>query len=42
MLSRALRIPAYGTLVQLHRSHWQAGGFNPAFARVLAEASQLG
>jgi hypothetical protein len=41
MLSRALRMPAYGTLVPLHASHWQANGFNPAFARVLVEASQL-
>jgi hypothetical protein len=41
MLSRALRMPVYGTLVPLHGSHWQADGFNPAFAHVLVEASQL-
>lgn len=41
MLARALRMPAYGTLVPLHASHWQVDGFNPAFACVLVEASQL-
>jgi hypothetical protein len=41
MLSRALRMPVYGTLVPLHGSHWQADGFNPAFGHVLVEASQL-
>ena len=41
MLSRALRMPVYGTLVPLHGSHWQADGFNPAFARILVEAAQL-
>jgi hypothetical protein len=41
MLSHALRMPAYGTLVPLHGSHWQADGFNPAFVHVLVEASQL-
>jgi hypothetical protein len=41
MLSRALRMPVYGTLVPLHGGHWRADGFNPAFARVLVEASQL-
>jgi hypothetical protein len=30
VLSRALRMPAYGTLVPLHGSHWQADGFKPA------------
>jgi hypothetical protein len=42
LLSRALRLPVYGTLVTLHASHWQADGFNPAFSHVLVEASQLG
>src|SRR5262249_36056036 len=42
MLSRALRMPAYGTLVPLHASHWRADGFDPAFARILVEAWQLG
>ena len=41
MLSRALRMPVFGTLVPLHGSHWRADGFNPAFAHVLVEASQL-
>jgi hypothetical protein len=42
MLSRALRMPVYGTLVPLLGSHWQADEFNPAFAGLLVEASQLG
>jgi hypothetical protein len=41
MLSHALRMPVYGTLVPLYGSHGQAEGFNPAFAHVLVAASQL-
>jgi hypothetical protein len=42
LLSHALRMPVYGTLVPLLGSHWQADEFNPAFTRLLVEASQLG
>jgi hypothetical protein len=41
MLSRALGLPVYGTLVPLLKSHWDAAGFSPAFSHVLTEASHL-
>ena len=42
LLSRALGLPVFGTLKPLMKSHYNAYGFNPAFARVLVEASELG
>ena len=41
MLARALRLPVYGTLVPLTKSHSTADGFDPAFAHILVEASAL-
>ncbi|WP_327010142.1 hypothetical protein OHA72_24610 [Dactylosporangium sp. NBC_01737] len=36
MLSRTLRLPTYGTLVPLLKTHSDAGGLSPHFAHVLA------
>jgi hypothetical protein len=41
MLARTLRLPVFGTLVPLLRSHSNADGFNPAYAHLLVEASAL-
>jgi hypothetical protein len=41
MLSRTLRLPVYGTLVPLLDNQWRTDGFDPAFAHVLIEASEL-
>lgn len=41
MLAQTLRLPVYGTLKPLLKSHSDAGGFNPAFAHILVEASEL-
>jgi hypothetical protein len=41
MLARTLRLPVYGTLVQLTKSHSTAEGFDPTFAHILVEASAL-
>lgn len=40
-LARTLRIPVFGTLKPLMKSHYDKLGFNPAFAHILAEASEL-
>jgi hypothetical protein len=41
MLARTLGLPVFGTLVPLIDRHWRADIFNPAFAHVLVEASEL-
>jgi hypothetical protein len=41
MLGQTLRLPVFGTLVPLLKSHSNAAGFDPAFAHVLVEASAL-
>jgi hypothetical protein len=41
MLAQTLRLPVFGTLVPLLKSHSNAAGFDPAFAHVLMEASAL-
>jgi hypothetical protein len=41
MLAQTLRMPVFGTLRPLLRSHANAGGFNPRFSHVLVEASAL-
>jgi hypothetical protein len=41
MLARTLRLPAYGTLKPLLKSHSTSDGFNPAFVHILVEASSL-
>jgi hypothetical protein len=41
MLARTFRLPVYGTLVPLTKSHSTADGFDPAFAHILVEASAL-
>jgi hypothetical protein len=35
---RTLRLPVFGTLTPLLKSHSNAGGFDPAFSHLLAEA----
>jgi hypothetical protein len=42
MLSRALRVPVYGTLVPIMKHHCDADGLMPIFDRLLVEASALG
>jgi hypothetical protein len=39
MLSQTLRLPVFGTLTPLLKSHSNADGFDPAFSHVLVEAS---
>ena len=41
LLARTLRLPVFGTLKPLMKSHYDERGFNPAFAQVLVEASEL-
>jgi hypothetical protein len=41
-LAQVLRVPVFGTLVPLLKSHSNADGFNPAFIHLLVEASPLG
>ncbi len=41
MLSQTLRLPVFGTCKPLLNSHSGSAGFNPAFARILVEASAL-
>jgi hypothetical protein len=41
MLSRTLRLPVYGTLKPLMKSHTDSNGFNPSFAHLLVEAMAL-
>ena len=42
LLARTLRLPVFGTLKPLMKSHYDKLGFNPAFAHVLVEASEVG
>jgi hypothetical protein len=42
MLAYTLRLPVYGTLKPLMKTHSGAGGFDPAFTHILIEASALG
>ncbi|MET3426676.1 hypothetical protein BJ973_005888 [Actinoplanes tereljensis] len=41
LLAHALRIPVYGTLAPLLKSHSNADGFDPAFRHLLVEAAAL-
>ena len=41
LLARTLRLPVYGSIKPLMKSHYDKLGFNPAFARILVEASEL-
>ncbi len=41
MLARTLRLPVFGTLVPLLKSHSNADGFDPAYAHLLVEAATL-
>jgi hypothetical protein len=42
LLARTLRIPVFGSIKPLMKSHYDGLGFNPTFAQVLVEASELG
>jgi hypothetical protein len=42
MLAQTLHLPVYGTIKPLYKSHSSAGGFDPAFTRILIEAAALG
>ena len=42
LLARTLRLPVFGTLKPLMKSHYDKLGFNPAFAHILVEASEVG
>ncbi len=41
LLARTLRIPVFGAIKPLMKSHYDKLGFDPAFTQVLAEASEL-
>jgi hypothetical protein len=41
MLAHTLRLPVYGSLKPLLKSHSAADGFDPAFSRILVEATAL-
>lgn len=41
LLARTLRIPVFGSIKPLMKSHYDKLGFNPAFAHILVEASEL-
>jgi len=41
LLARTLRIPVFGAIKPLMKSHYDKLGFNPAFAQILVEASEL-
>jgi hypothetical protein len=40
-LAHVLKVPVYGSIKPLHHAHYTADGFNPKFAQVLIESSQL-
>jgi hypothetical protein len=40
-LARLLKVPVYGSLKALLHAHYMPDGFNPKFAQVLIESSQL-
>jgi hypothetical protein len=42
LLARTLRLPVFGAIRPLMKSHYDEHGFNPAFAHVLVEASEVG
>ena len=42
LLARTLRVSIFGSLKPLMKSHYDKLGFNPAFARILVEASEVG
>ena len=42
LLAHTLRLPVFGTLKPLLKSHSDANGFNPAFTHILIEASACG
>ena len=42
LLACTLRIPVFGATKPLLKSHYDQLGFDPAFASVLVEASELG
>ena len=42
LLARTLRLPVFGSVKPLMKSHYDERGFNPAFAHVLVEASEVG
>lgn len=41
-LAHTLRIPVFGAIRPLMKSHYDQLGFDPAFAHVLVEAAELG
>ena len=41
LLARTLRVPVFGAIKPLMKSHYDKLGFNPAFAQILVEASEL-
>ena len=41
MLSQTLRLPVFGTIKPLLKSHSNSAGFDPAFAHILIEATAL-
>lgn len=41
LLARTLRIPVFGAIKPLMKSHYGELGFSPAFSQVLVEASEL-
>ncbi|MCM3900096.1 MAG: hypothetical protein ND866_00160 [Pyrinomonadaceae bacterium] len=41
LLASTLRIPVFGTLKPLMKSHYNKLGFDPAFAQILVEASEF-
>jgi hypothetical protein len=41
LLARTLGVPVFGAIKPLMKSHYDKLGFNPAFANVLIEASEL-
>lgn len=41
MLSQTLRLPVFGTIKPLLKSHSNSAGFDPAFTHILVEASSL-
>lgn len=41
LLARTLRLPVFGALKPLMKSHYDEHGFNPAFAHILVEAAEL-
>jgi len=41
MLARTVQLPVFGTRTPLLKSHSDTNGFNPAYAHLLVEASDL-